>query len=62
MTFHDILIRAKAGDHTAIIYLLDLYQPLLLRSSYINGILDEDLFQEQCLTLMKCIEKFNRMD
>ena len=62
MTFRNILTRAKAGDQDAIIYLLELYRPLLLRTSYINGVLDEDLFQEQCLTLLKCIEMFNKMD
>ena len=62
MTFRDLLLKAKAGDDDAITELLDIYRPLLIRTSMVNGIFDEDLFQEQCITLLKCIAMFNRMD
>ena len=58
MTFQDILIRAKLGDETAKLMLLEKYKPMLIKGSIINGRFDEDLYQEQCLVLMKCIEKF----
>lgn len=58
MNFEELLICAKLGDDYAIRQILDMYRPMLLKVSLINGSLDDDLFQEQCLILMKCIEKF----
>ena len=34
------------------------YKPMLIKSSIINGVFDEDLYQELCVVLMKCIEHF----
>ena len=58
MTFQDILIRAKLGDENAKLMLLEKYKPMLIKGSIINGQFDEDLYQEQCLLLMKCINLF----
>jgi len=58
MDFKDVLVQAKAGDEPAIIALLEMYKPLLLKTSIIEGRYDEDLYQELCITLLKCIEKF----
>ena len=48
MNFKELLLQAKFGDRTATTELLMLYQPLLLKESIIDGILDEDLYQELC--------------
>ena len=45
MNFKELLLQAKFGDRTATTELLMLYQPLLLKESIIDGILDEDLYQ-----------------
>ena len=58
MNFEELLICAKLGDEIAKRELLERYRPMLLKASILNGVLDEDLYQEQCLTLMKCIEQF----
>ena len=58
MTFQDILIRAKFGDENAKLMLLEKYKPMLIKGSIINGRFDEDLYQEQCLVLIKCINQF----
>ena len=58
MTFQDILIRAKLGDENAKLMLLEKYNPMLIKGSIINGRFDEDLYQEQCLVLMKAINQF----
>ena len=47
MSFKDLLYCAKAGDEAAFAQILDMYRPLLLKESIINGVFDEDLFQEQ---------------
>lgn len=59
MSFRDILLRAKLGEETAKVMLMEQYKPLLIKGSIINGRFDEDLYQEQCLVLMKCINLFN---
>lgn len=59
MTYQDILIRAKLGDENAKLMLLEKYKPMLIKGSIINGRFDEDLYQEQCLVLLKCINQFN---
>lgn len=41
MTFQDILIRAKLGDETAKLILLEKYKPMLIKGSIINGWFDE---------------------
>ena len=58
MSFKDLLYQAKAGDEMAFAQILDMYRPLLLKESIINGVFDEDLFQEQCITLLKCIRAY----
>ena len=58
MSFRDILIRAKLGDENAKLMLLEKYKPMLIKGSIINGRFDEDLYQEQCLVLMKAINQF----
>ena len=58
MTFRDTLIRAKLGDETAKLEILEKYKPMLIKNSILNGRFNEDLYQEQCLVLMKCIIQF----
>lgn len=56
--FKDLLSKAKAGNTDAVTELLILYHPLLLKNSILDNRLDEDLYQELCLTFLRCIEKF----
>lgn len=59
MNFKELLLQAKFGDRTATTELLMLYQPFLLKESIIDGILDEDLYQELCIVFMRCIDRFD---
>ena len=58
MTFEQMLRRAKDGDHEAITRILLMYQPMLLKNAVLDGRLDEDLYQELCITLMQAIKLF----
>ena len=58
MTFKEILSAAKSGSEEAFECLLDMYRSLLMKGSIIDGIFNEDLFQEQCIVLIKCIHSF----
>ena len=53
--FRDLLIKAKQGDDTSFNELLVLYKPLLLRESVVDGVYDEDLYQENCIIFLKCV-------
>lgn len=57
MNFKELLLRAQADDQQAKEKLLSLYQPLLMKESVINGIFDEDVYQELCITLLTCIQR-----
>lgn len=59
MTFKELLVRAKAGEQSAVENLLIMYQPLLLKESIVDGVLDEDLYQELCIVFLQCIRKFS---
>ena len=58
MNFKELLLRAQAGDQRAQEKLLLLYQPLLMKESMVNGLFDEDVYQELCVTLLTCIRRF----
>lgn len=58
MNFEIILRMAKAGDDTAKERILQMYAPLLINRSMIHSLLDEDLYQELSITLLRCIEIF----
>jgi len=58
VTFEEMLRRAKTGDHEATTSILTMYRPMLIRYAIINGRLDEDLYQELCITLMRAIKLF----
>lgn len=58
MKFEELLICAKLGDENARQALLEMYRPMLIKASLIDGSFDEDLHQELCITLIKCVEKF----
>ena len=46
MNFECLLLNAKAGNEDAITVILQMYRPLLLKYAIIDGVLDEDLYQE----------------
>lgn len=58
MNFKELLLQAKAGRETAMISILEMYKPLLIKNSIINGRFDEDLYQELCVVLLGCILTF----
>ena len=59
MTFKELLIKAKAGEQSAVEHLLIMYQPLLLKESIVDGVLDEDLYQELCIVFLQCVRQFS---
>lgn len=58
MTFIELLLAAKEGNASAFEILFDRYKNLLRKYSVINGVFDDDLYQEQCMIFVHCIEIF----
>ena len=61
MNFERLMIRCKAGNRKALEIIFLMFKPLIVKKSMLNGKFEEDLFQLQCETLLKCIKGF-RMD
>ncbi len=59
MNFKELLIKARNGSNDAKEELLKMYQPLLFKESIVDGVYDEDLYQELCMRFIDCIDKFN---
>ena len=47
MNFKEMLLQAKAGRELAVMALLEMYKPLLVKYAIINGRFDEDLCREE---------------
>ncbi len=58
MNFKEMLLQAKTGREQAVMALLEMYKPLLVKYAIINSRFDEDLYQELCIILLKCIAQF----
>ena len=58
MNFNELITAAQNGDDIAFENIFNMYRPLLLKESVIDGFFDEDLFQEQCEVLTKCVKRF----
>ena len=58
MNFECLLLSAKAGNEDAITAILQMYRPLLLKYANIDGVLDEDLYHELSIILLKAISLF----
>ena len=58
MRFKDLLLQAKTGDEKAVTEFLMMYRPLLLKESIVEGVFDEDLYQELCIVILRCIQRF----
>ena len=55
MNFKELLYRARQGDKDAILEIFEMYRPLLIKNALVEGIFDEDLYQELTAELLKCI-------
>ena len=58
MNFKQLLLLARSGDQDALEKLVLMYDPLLSGSAWIDGVFDEDLYQELRIVLLKCIQTF----
>lgn len=58
MNFERLLLKEKEGNADAVLKILEIYKPLLIKNAIVNGRFDEDLYQELVSTLLQCIQRF----
>jgi len=59
VSFKSLCQAVKEGDEAAVNEMLNMFEPLLRKHSIIDGVFDEDCFQELRIKLLECITKFN---
>lgn len=62
MRFEQLLLQAKEGNYDAILEILEMYKPLMIKNAIVNGKFDEDLYQELICVLLLCIHKFQVLE
>ncbi len=58
MEFEELLLRARQQDKEAILKIIEMYKPLMIKYAVVDKRLDEDLYQELVYRLLVCIMKF----
>ena len=58
MGFRALLNRAKTMDDTAMVQIIELYNPLLYKYANVNSQFDQDLYEEFVYRLIICVVKF----
>ena len=58
MSFEVTLQQAKEGNTQAILEIVEMYKPLIIRNAIVEGIFDGDLYQELIRVLLSCIKRF----
>ncbi len=61
MEFEEILYRAKMDDKQAVEQIVVMYRPLLIKNALVDGVFDEDLYQELIIELLKCIRYYRSL-
>ena len=58
MEFRETLWKARGYDRKAMMEIIEMYRPLMIKYAVVNGRFDEDLYQEFVYTMLQCILKF----
>ncbi|MDO4275053.1 MAG: helix-turn-helix domain-containing protein [Eubacteriales bacterium] len=58
MDFEILLQQAKDGSQSAVLEIVEMYKPLLIKNAIVDGIFDEDLYQELVKVLLLCIKRY----
>lgn len=62
MSFEKILRKAQQGDTAALEQLLELYQPLLVKNSYVFGKFSPDCYQTLVERFLIAVRRFKMPD
>jgi len=59
MDFRELLTQCQNGDRTALEELFLMYRPLIVKKSFLNKEFDQDLFQQNSETLLRCVKSYH---
>lgn len=57
MNFKELLENAQINNES-VEKLIEMYRPMLTRTSIIDDVFDEDLYQENIIVMLRCIRSF----
>lgn len=58
MNLKELQQEASRGDNTAMAEILNRYDRLVRKNSYVKGRFDEDHYQELSIQVMNCVKRF----
>lgn len=58
MEFEELFLRARQSDKDALLKIIEIYRPLMIKYAMVDGKLDEDLYQELVYRIIVCVMKF----
>ena len=60
MEFRETLWKARGYDRKAMMEIIEMYRPLMVKYAVVNGRFDEDLYQELVIEVLRCIRYFRK--
>jgi len=58
MEFEKLFLRARQSDKEALLEIIEMYRPMMIKYAIVDNKLDEDLYQELVYRLIVCVMKF----
>lgn len=58
MKFKELFIKARQADKKALLEIIEMYRPLMIKYAVVDGAFDEDLYQEFVYRIIVCVKKF----
>lgn len=58
MEFEKLFLRARQPDKEALLEIIEMYRPMMIKYAIVDNKLDEDLYQELVYRLIVCVMKF----
>ena len=58
MEFEELFLRARNSDKEALLKIIEMYRPLMIKYAMVDDKLDEDLYQEFVYCVILCVMKF----
>ena len=60
MEFRETLWKARGYDRKAMMEIIEMYRPLMIKYAVVNGRFDEDLYQDLVIEVLRCIRYFRK--
>lgn len=58
MEFEELFLKARQSDKEALLEIIEMYRPMMIKYAKVDSKFDEDLYQELVYRLIVCVMKF----